>query len=328
MKTTSIHNQINGRSIAPENRPIINAMAVVLAMLTFGAATSHSADYTPEPTPAAPAGLGRIGIGYGGSLPQFDLQIPDTKLEAAEDKAGEFGLHWAREDHEGIRNEAQGIGVLAEMALTPVSMLAGATYGTFAGASGRKLKPALTVLTNIMTELQVQEALRSQLLRLIQQRSPQPLTLMTNPFPAESAFRVPSLMDTIAPLPFSFAAQRQKQECGPSAFEGIDTLLMIRVVNHGLSGRDGHNSQLALNMAVRVTLIRAQDRTQLSGFYAQFDSPKRRFIKWAVNDGQAFRAEMECGLHSLADQIIAQSGLLAPQAPPAPTGIVQASRNN
>jgi len=148
---------------------------------------------------------------------------------------------------------------------------------------------------------------------------------MTNSFPAESTFRVPTLMDNYAPLPFSFASHEQTKTCGPSALDGIDTLLLIRTINHGLAGRAGHNSKLALNMAVRATLIRAKDRTQRLGLYAQYDSPKRRFVEWAVNDAAPFRAETERALQSLAGQILNQSGLQVPQVPHAPVGIAQAT---
>ena len=326
MKTNHIHIENCCRRISPAACSTIGLFLATVMLLAFSLATARCAeDSAQPPAPAASPSLGRICLAYGGSLPEFDLQIPDTKAEAAEERAVKLGFSWARDLKQNrVCNEIDALGVYIRMGLTPVGALAGAAYGSVAGESAKKLNPAITTLTNAMAELQVQEALRRQLLRLIQEKSPQPVRLVTNSFPAETAFRVPSLMDQYAPLPFSFAAQQKEKECGPSAFEGMDTLLLVRAINHGLSGLDGHNSQLSFNMAVRVTLVRAADRTQLLGFYAQYDSPPRKFVDWAVNNAQPFRAEFERALQSLAGQIVAQSGLQLPQ-PQAPNGIVQAS---
>jgi hypothetical protein len=293
-------------------RVTIGELSAVFALITFGCVMP-----SPGGVPAPNAPPGRIGLAYGGSLPQFDLQIPDSRSEAAEDHAVRTGWSWGRDLHEGcVYNELDAIGVYIRMGLTPVGMLGGAAYGAFAGESKHELERALFALTNAMTQLQVQEALHQKLLFLIQQKSARPVALMTNSFPAETAFRVPSLMDIYAPLPDD---ARSNSECSPSAFEGVDTLVMIRAINHGLSGPDRPNPPLTLNLAVRVTLIRAQDRTQLAGFYAQYDSPPRKFVDWAGLGAQPFRIEFERGLQTLAEQIVAQSGLQLPQ----PIGIVQ-----
>jgi len=322
MKIKADHSQNVGRKIFQATQLFLSALSPAFALLTFGCAVPRSADYRPNQVPACVAPPGRIGLAYGGPLPQFDLQIPDTRAEAAEEHAVKVGWSWARDLHEGIipLNEAEEAVLCVRMGLTPVGMLGGAVYGAFAGESKSKLEPALTALTNAMTELQVQEALRQKLLLLVQQKSPRPVNIMTNSFPAETAFRLHSLMDDYVPLP---SDTRMRSECNPASFEGIDTLLMIRVINHGLSGLDGHNSRLALNMSVRVTLVRAQDQAQLSGFYAQYDSPARKFVDWAANGAEPFRSEFEWAVQNLAEQIVAQSGLQLPPPPPAAMSIVR-----
>ena len=127
-------------------------------------------------------------------------------------------------------------------------------------------------------------------------------------------------MDQFVPIPSDSQVQ---SECSPQAFEGVDTLVLLRVINHGLSGLDGHNSRLTLNLALRVTLIRGQDRSQLSGFYAQYESLPRKFAEWAVNDAQPLRSEFERAMHNLAEQIVSQSRLHLPEPPQTPIGIVQ-----
>ena len=315
----------SGRTL-PFTRPVLAAFLSLTIISLAGGLSGSDADYVPESLTPASGAPSRVGLAYGGDLPAFDLQIPDTKSEAAGEMAAKLGLKWMRDLHEGlVCNELDGLGVYVGMAFTPVGMTAGAIYGAGAGESARKLQPALMVVTNAMNELQVQEGIQRHLFLLVREKSLQPLTVLTNSFPAESAFRVPSLMDAYAPLPFSLAPRQPEIECASSGNDAVDTLLLIRVVNHGLSGRHGYNSTVALNVALRVTLVRVADRAQLSGFYAQYDGPSRHFIDWAAHDAQPFREEWQRALQSLADQIVAQAGLLSPQPGPIPTGIVQAA---
>lgn len=266
-----------------------------------------------------------MGLAYAGTLPKFDLQLPQTRMDAAGEASAKLGLSWMRDLHEtNVHNVFQALGIYVRMGLTPLGLLAGTGYGAIAGESASKLDPALNTLSRAIHELQVDEMMRSQLLFLLHQRSVQPVVLLTNLSTADTVFRVPSLMDEYAPLPFSFATQQPSKDCASPAFEGLDTVLLIRVVNHGLSGRHGYNSGLAVNVVVVATLIRPQDRTQLFNFYAQYDSAKKSFIEWGANDAQAFRAEMERALQSVTQQILSKSGLQVPRAPQ-PTGIAQAT---
>jgi len=299
---------------------------MAIALLLCGAVVAHSAGYYPSEanSPAAPPG--KLGLAYGGALPEFDFQIPDTRSEAAEEQAVKVGWSWARQLHDGIlpRNQVEEAILCARMALTPVGMAGGGTYGALAGESKHKLRPALTALTNALAQLRVQDAPQHELLWRIQQKTTRTITLLTNSFPAETSFRVARLMDVYAPLsPAPSRSPSQSESlCNLPAFEGVDTLLMVRVVNHGLSGLDGYNSKLSLNIAVRATLIRPSDSIQLCGFYVQYDSPPRKFVDWAANGALPFRQEMQTALDSIAEQIVVQSGLRLPPPPQGPMGIV------
>src|SRR5882724_3896170 len=103
-------------------RPILCALALMIALLTFGCTTPRSADYRPSQVPASVAPPGRIGLAYGGPLPQFDLQIPDTRAEAAEEHAVKVGWSWARDLNEGIipLNQVEEAVLCVRMGLTPV----------------------------------------------------------------------------------------------------------------------------------------------------------------------------------------------------------------
>ena len=303
---------------------IFASLHVLAALLCVGAPNAPCADGDASAKPL-PDNRGRVGLAYGGRLPQFDFQIPDSRGEASGEEAAKIGLSWVRDlKANAVDNELDALWVYIRMGLSPVGVLAGSIYGGCVGESVKKLDPAAVALDRALKELQVEQAVPRQVFNAIRQKSLRPVVLPTNSFPAESAFRVPTLMDQYAPLPLSFATSQPEKACGPSAFDGMDTLVLVRVVNHGLSGRDRHNPRLSLNLALRVTVIRAQDRTQLFWFYAQYDSPAQKFIEWAKDDAAPFRVELQRAVESLADQIVAQSGLQVP-AGPNPTGIAQAA---
>jgi hypothetical protein len=156
---------------------------------------------------------------------------------------------------------------------------------------------------------------------LICQGSLQPVILLTNAFPAESAFHVPTIMDQVIPplLP-------HKKVALPAGTPQLDTLLLIRVVNHGLSGPDGPNSKLSYNLVVYVTAVRMTDHAQVYNLHAQYSSAARRFVDWAVNDAQPFREEFQRAMQSVAGAIRNEGGLQTPPSlpnTPAPISIVR-----
>src|SRR5438309_3800503 len=78
----------------------ISAPSAVCALLLFGGAASYSAGYQTSPNSNMARPSERFGLAYGGALPQFDLQVPDTRGEAAADDAVQAGFNWARDLHE------------------------------------------------------------------------------------------------------------------------------------------------------------------------------------------------------------------------------------
>ena len=108
------------------------------------------------------------------------------------------------------------------------------------------------------------------------------------------------MMDRFVPIPADLAmAPRQEGLCAELRRQSFDQVVLLRVINHGLSGLDGHNSNLSVNMAVRATLIHVADATQGESFYAQYSGAERKFTEWAANNGQFFQEEFERGLRAL-----------------------------
>ena len=306
----------------------LSALAAAFALVSLSDLPANCAepDYGSRPPTNAP--VGGIGLAYAGELPKFDLQVPETKGDLAGERAAKFGLGWVRAANEGlVQNEPEALAWCGWVALTPVGMAVGGLSGAWSGVSSKKVDTASQAITKAMEDVQVQEAPRRGLLRLIGKLSPVPLTILTNGFPSEKAFPVNdnSLMNQLAPLPYSFAALKAAEERGPLPDEGLEVLLLVRMINHGLSGLDQANAPLSFNMVLHVTVVRVRDHTQLFDFYAKYDSAPKKFVQWAANNAQSFREETERALQSLAAQVVSGSGLDS-VPPPSVIEIVQAGR--
>jgi hypothetical protein len=261
-----------------------------------------------------------VGIGFSGQLPAFDLRVPDSKAEAAGEMAAKLGLSWVRDLLEGTPDatadppvpppvlpqlrEAKAIWFYGRLGFAPVGALAGGTWGYLRGASAQKLDRAVGPITEVLAELQIPDRFEPLLLALVQEKLPG-LVVLTNRLPTESTFARRSLMDSVAPLPPEWDGLRTARS-DVSAFQGVDVVVLLRVVNWGLSGRRGWNAPLSVSITAKGTLVNARDRLHVNGFYAHYESAKRKFVVWSADHGQPFRAELCLGIQSVAEQIARQ----------------------
>ena len=302
------------------------AGASALVIFVTELSTKASDSDSPPPVSISGASTGRIALVYGGTVPKFDLQVPDTKEEVAGDTARMLSLDWLRFAREhGILCELDGRRVQLGMALTFPAWIAGEIHGGIVGKPAKKVDATSLVLGNAMNELQVEEALRWQLMYLVWEKNQQAVTILTNSFPVESEFRMPTIMDIYAPIPLSKrVAPPHATLCANLSAQGFDRMMMVRVINYGLSGKDGHDSDLSVNMTVRVTFIQLSDATQGDTFYAEHTSLERKFFVWAENNGELFREEFRRGVQNVAEQISSRVPATAP-APGVSVEIAQVS---
>jgi hypothetical protein len=289
-------------------------------------------DYVPGgPTgPTSPSA--RLGVGFAGELPTFDLQIPDSKSEVAGEVVAKLGLSWMRDVLDGTPDagddppvpppvlgglrEARLAWFYGRLGFTPVGALAGGVYGNLTGASARTIDGALPALTDSLVQFQLPAGFEPLLLGLVREKVPGMLVL-TNRLPVESSFPFPSLMETVAPLPADLLGMRTaRSDIG--GFGGTDVAVLLRVVNWGLSGRDGRNSPLSVSFVVKGTVVNAKERTRVRSFYASYESPKQKFAAWSADAAKPFRDELWRGLESIATQIAGE----LPTPPPQPAALV------
>lgn len=280
------------------------------------------------PSPASPPS--RLGVGFSGELPEFVVQVPDTKAEASGEMVARLGLSWVRDWLAGTPHEtdaplirapilpqwqtATDLWFAGRLGFTPIGTAAGLVYGGFAGETATKIDRAIPSITNAMAELQIPQRFEPLLVALLQEKWRGVLGLKER-LPHESSFHRPDLMDEILPLPPEWQGLRQARvDIRP--FEGADAAVVLRVVSWGLMGRRGRNTPLSLNFVVKGTLVNLRDRTRGKEFYAGYESPQQKFVAWSAHDGRALREELRRAIQSVADQIAAN--VPAPPPPSSP----------
>src|SRR5947209_5715902 len=90
MKTNSIN---PNRSISWSCSMCVAGASALVIFVTELSAKASDSD-SPPPVSISSASTGRIALVYGGTVPKFDLQVPDTKEEVAGDTARMLSLDW------------------------------------------------------------------------------------------------------------------------------------------------------------------------------------------------------------------------------------------
>jgi hypothetical protein len=324
---------MNDNQASIPTRDLRRWLALVLAALSAatGFLTLSSQAQTPvyrtEPNGSTTRPPGGFGMGFSGELPEFVVQVPDSRAEVSGEMVAKLGLSWVRDwlkdtSYEGTEppvpppllpglKTSRDIWFVGRLGFTPIGTIAGLTYGRLGGESAKKIDLALPSITNVMAGLQIPDRFEPLLLGLLQEKWPGAV-LLTNRLPHESAFLQPTLMNELVPLPRDWEGMRESR-VDVSGFPSADAAVVFRVVSWGLMGVAGRNSPLSVNLIVKGTLVNLRNRTRGKESYAVFQSEKRPFVAWSENDGQPLREELRRGVQSLADQFIIQISAPAPE---------------
>jgi hypothetical protein len=174
------------------------------------------------------------------------------------------------------------------IALVPVFALGGAIYGAVVAESAATVAEAEASLSQALTEVKVQEALRDRVLLVARDQTPHPVILLEE---TGATARTEGVRDP------------------PSAEGASDTFLEVRVAALRFVG-GGINPPLALVMNVETRLVSAEDRGTLYEATLEYRSRTRKFTEWAADNAQPFREELERAVHSLAERIVEEVFLL------------------
>jgi hypothetical protein len=259
--------------------------------------------------------LGRVGIVSTSTVPKLALQRPLVKEQATRLGRETAARMWADDDRRLEQlQRTPGIDALLMATVTPVSLVR-QTVGQVKGVPVAKYKAADDALSKLATEVNIQEALRGEVLRQAQEMTTHPIVLVKKPFPpgAEHEFsRMSGVMSgTLAWLPEGQAPGYYLRS------QGIDTVLEIRLLHPALTGDGEINPPMAFNLEAQASLLEAQDGRELYLFSMKYESPKRKFTDWAANDAQPLREELQRCYRSVAARIIDELSVRAwpPESP-------------
>jgi hypothetical protein len=173
------------------------------------------------------------------------------------------------------------------IALSPVFAAGGAIYGAIEGETTKTIRKTEETLNHCVAAFRAQEVMQERVLSLVRERS-------------RCTFVVPD-------------------QCGPNVLDeetsydslvqkGVDTVLEISVRKFGLwREKDAIDPPLSLFMTVSIRLIRVKDNAALSSQTFRYESEeKQKFTKWAKNDAQPFKEELDRCFKSLAQRIVVE----------------------
>jgi hypothetical protein len=256
---------------------------IALMIVPFGCAhrPQVKAPLFPKFTEAE---LGTVAVVSACFEPEFKCpHKPMTKGKAA--GVGAFEGFFASIGG-GVMSENP-IGVALGIVLSPVFAAGGAIYGAIEGETTKTIRKTEETLNHRLAAFRAQEVMQERVLSLARERS-------------RCTFVVPD-------------------QCGPNVLDketsydslngkGIDTVLEISVRKLGLwRERVAIDPPLSLFMTVSIILIRVKDDTVLSSRTFRYESKeKQKFTKWAKNDAQTFKEELDRCFKTLAERIVVE----------------------
>lgn len=244
------------------------------------------------------ARLGTIGIVSTSTFPTLSIQRPLTKKKASRELGQRFAaLGGDEETASAFTAGTLGLG----LPITVASGVIGQTAGALGGVPKHKFAMADDALDRAVAESDMQEQLRNQVLRLVREQCGGRVVLVKKPLPEGAGPEFARLScvrcATLAWLPQGQSAHDYL------ASQGIDTALEIQILHPGLKGGGGVNPSLVFCTDVRASLIRVRDGRELASVPLKYQSEKHKFTRWAANDAQLFREEIERCNQTLTEKI-------------------------
>ncbi|HEY5911154.1 MAG TPA: hypothetical protein VJA21_11180 [Verrucomicrobiae bacterium] len=250
-------------------RPAANSRAAVPARFhrlgLSSPETTQFADFQPDDLSFEIQSTARTG---------FRLQLPQTRAQATVEAQSD--TEWALDGLENDRNFVVQAG--AKLAAIPLGIWE-QSAAIWRGLSHRRLAAAKDRLGAVTNYARPQEAIALEVARNLSPRS------MERILPAVA----------VTPSPTRSITTLSRCSFGTTATEGrSDTVLEIRVLRASLSGKEGINPHLALNVEARARVLRAADGVEIFSIPAFYRSREKRFCAWASHDARAFRQELDC----------------------------------
>jgi hypothetical protein len=281
------------KTMKPSSRlPAIILISIFLIMGQLGCAHTPKVE-PPPPTLAeeAKAELGTIGVVPASFLPAFTNEKPMTKEKAAATSARAGALGCLQVGASALQTTIPdmitfSVG-LAAIALTPVGAAVGGIVGLVRGVNEAAINDAESVLNLALNDVDIQRSLRDRLLSIAQEKTPYLFVPLDDQGPSSPEEEV------------SYRSRIPAE---------VDTILEPSILQFGLSSFSdgpGINPPLSLFVMTRVRVVRVCDDKLLYAHTFHYESKeKRKFTKWAENEGQPLKDGLQRYFDSLPGEIV------------------------
>ena len=276
--------------------PVFVLISIFLIIGLLGCAHTPKVE-PPTLSEEVKAKLGTIGVVSASFQPTFTSEKPMTKKKAAAASAGEGALGClgvgvsilvaipaSGDPLAGLVVGAIGLGAIA---LTPVGAAVGGIVGAVRGVNETETDDAESVLNLSLNDFDIQRTLRDRLLSIAQKKTSYPFIPLDDKGP-------------------SFSGEEVNYRLGIPP--EVVTILEVTVLQFGLSSFSdgpGINPPLSLFMMARVRVVQVSDDEVLYHFtFSSESKEKKKFTKWAENQGQPLKDGLDQCLDSLAGQIV------------------------
>lgn len=247
-----------------------------------------------------PPDAGTVGLTVARPVPEFSLELPETKHDAARSVAAAGARDVARDPHVAM--------------FFPVGYVLGGVIGGILGVNEGELQVATQSIAAAVRAHPIDAPLAHMILARLEAEYPERVRQLGENVPLEPGpvhgrmrqddrHRVSWMKPSPAPHPL--------------AGTGVDVVVGLRVTFLGFRARtdprihstgdmEKINPSLALVVSADIVAVQVSDWTHLGGSTLRYESSPRKFTAWAAENAAPLRREMEAALLDLQRQIARQ----------------------
>ncbi len=253
-------------------------LAVLATTLAFSGCTTPPV--LRPPTANLRDGIGKVNVVALSNVRQIRFQVPDSKADVAAEKISFEVI--------SPRDVGRTAAPLLAFGAPGMALWSGITTGF----------PAFMIVAS-----PVAQEIRRAVCLLAADSAANVATARTTMEAAVRSFRFEEQLRARLASRLSQAAPAVPQVPQP---RDADTILELMAYEPSISGVEGTNPGLALQLGLRIRLLDAKTCQELYYDYLDYRGSKHPLVEWAADDARVFHAELERCLNRLSTEIAAQ----------------------
>lgn len=288
----------------PRGLRLTASLLILACLCALGLASCTSTRSGPKPSSYGaiflPPDAKTIGLTVARPCPEFTLNVPASKHDAAREVAAGGAREMARDPYAAIH--------------FPIGYVLGGIMGGMLGVSETELKSSTRTLTAVVQELHFDEGLVQILRSHLSTIHSGPILALADNLPMEPAATQGRMRrEDHSRLVW----EKPRPPAHTRADTGTDTVLGLHVTYLGFQARSNPqvhstgdmeklNPPLTLVLMAEITAVRVRNWADLGAMTVRYESTSHKFTEWAAGDAQPLRRELEAGRQEISRQIARQ----------------------